>query len=148
MQPNGTLGPSVIQHLTKADFDITLLTRNPKKASKTFPTPVKAVLANYNSVDQLAAVLREGKFDALVILINRIEVDAQIKVIDAAVAASVPHIIPSCFGIDTRPRQVRSQPMVKEKVAMEEHLVAKAQEGNFTYVKPMCRALGHFLDTC
>ena len=33
LQPNGSLGPSVISHLQKAGFDITLLTRDVEKAS-------------------------------------------------------------------------------------------------------------------
>lgn len=88
---------------------------------------------DYNSVDQLTSVLLRTKPDSLVVLINRNELDAQIKLIDAAIAANVPHIIPSCFGVDTSDPRIREVPSLREKVAMEDYLLRKAKESQLTW---------------
>ncbi|KAI9709291.1 MAG: hypothetical protein M1820_003411 [Bogoriella megaspora] len=131
--PNGTLGPAVIKHLSNNNLEITLLTRDPKKASETHPPPTKVVQADYDSVEQLTSVLRQGTFDSLVILINRDQLGPQLRLIDAAIAARTPHIIPSSFGIDHSHPKVREAPFLKEKIAMEDYLFQKADQGQITY---------------
>ncbi len=61
------------------------------------------VQADYGDPDALTATLTNdvGKQDALVILLNRDLPDVQIRLIDAAVAAGIMHIIPSRFGFGT-----------------------------------------------
>jgi uncharacterized protein YbjT (DUF2867 family) len=131
--PNGTLGLSVIKHLSEAGFDITLLTRNPEKAAQTYPPPIKTVKADYDSVERLAAVLKDLRPDAVVSLINRDQKEAQLKVIDAVAEAGVPHLIPSAFGIDLSDPRVRDSPAAKNKAEMEDHLLEKAKAGTFTW---------------
>ncbi|KAK5701294.1 hypothetical protein LTR17_022708 [Elasticomyces elasticus] len=128
--PNGTLGPPVIKHLIKQGFEITLLSRDPKKSSKQYPPPIKALLADYNSVEQLTQTLREnGPFDSLVILINRDQLEPQVRLIDAAIAAGVPHIVPSSFGIGSSSPEIKDLPQIQAKMQMEKYLVGKANEG-------------------
>lgn len=98
-KPNGTLGPPVIRHLLNAGcFDITLLTRNPAKAAETYPPPIRAIAADYSSVEALTTLLRDEDFDALVILIDRNQVQPQLNLVDAAAAVGGLHVIPSSFG--------------------------------------------------
>jgi len=131
--PSGNLGPSVIHHLSKAGFDLTLLTRDPKKAAETYPFPIRCETADYTSIDQLTTVLKSVNPDTLVILINREQLDPQLKLIDAALAAGVPHLIPSCFGLDMSDPRVRELPVTQSKVAMEDYFLRKAREGHFTW---------------
>ena len=116
---------------------MTALTRDPDSASvKALPADVKIVRADYTSVEALTATLRDGSFDALVILINRLQPQAQINLIDAAAATgSNMHIIPSSFGIDySHPDVKRLQaPLIEDKMAMEEHLFSVARAGKLTY---------------
>ena len=71
----------------------------------------------------------------MVSLINRDQVEAQLKVVDAVVAAKVPYIIPSAFGIDMSPPKVREVPVLETKVQAEDHLVARAKEGTYTWTQ-------------
>ena len=67
------------------------------------------------------------------ILINRNELQAQINIMEAAVAADIPHIIPSSFGIGSRDPTLRITPVWETKVQMEDYVVRKAEEGSFTF---------------
>ncbi|KAK5725996.1 hypothetical protein LTR15_004187 [Elasticomyces elasticus] len=128
--PNGTLGPPVIRHLVKQGFEVTLLSRDPDRASKQYPPPTKAISADYTSVEQLTEILQQdGPFDSLIILINRDQLEPQIKLIDAAIAAGVPHIVPSSFGIDSSSPEVHDLPQIQGKMKMEKYLLNKANEG-------------------
>ena len=96
-KPNGSLGESIIKHLNDNDFVVTLLTRNPEKTKSAFPG-WNAIWANYESVDDLTSALRNDdvKHDALIILINRDEDQAQInlsKHIDGQKSNST-HVVP------------------------------------------------------
>ena len=127
----GTLGPPVIKHLLAKAFEVTALTSKPDQVKEKYGDQVQARKADYSSVDTLAQSLQEC--DALVVLLNRDSLDAQILLIDAAVAAGVPHILPSCFGQDTRMEEWRTNPAVQSKVKMEDHVVKLAQEGKITF---------------
>ena len=127
----GTLGPPVIKHLLAKAFRVTALTSKPDQVKEKYGDQVQARKADYSSVDTLAHSLHDC--DALVILLNRDSLDAQILLIDAAVAAGVPHIVPSCFGQDTRMEEWRTNPAVQSKVKMEDHVVKLAQEGKITF---------------
>ena len=116
---------------------MTALTRDPDTAfSKALPTPVKVVRADYTSVEALTRTLQDGTFDALVILINRNELQAQINLINAAAAVgNGVHIVPSSFGIDYSHPEVKRLlgTLIGGKVAMEKHLFSIAREGSVTY---------------
>lgn len=130
-QPGGTLGESVIRNLVKANFDVTALTRDPSNVKGTFPTSVKFVKVDYDSVDSIVPHIH-GQ-DAVVDLINRNESDVSIRLIDAAIAAKVPHFIPSSFGLDQSNPEVRKIPATFSKRAMEDYLFQKGKEGAISY---------------
>jgi len=133
-QPNGILGRAVAWNLEKADFTVTLLTRDVVKTRTAFPG-FKAIQSNYRSVEELVHTLRSecGAQDALVILINRDQTDAQIRLMKAASEAGIAHIIPSAFGIGTRDPFIRSLPVLQSKVMMEDFVVQEAEAGKFTF---------------
>ncbi|KAK4548651.1 hypothetical protein LTR36_009562 [Oleoguttula mirabilis] len=131
--PNGNLGPSVISHLVKAGFDVTLLTRDPAQAAQTYPPPIHTVQTDYSSVSALTTVLRNGAFDALVILINREQPDPQIRLLDAAAAVGGLHVIPSAFGTQTEHPMARQVSAMLSKLPVEEHWLALAKDGALTY---------------
>ncbi|KAK4496654.1 hypothetical protein PRZ48_012636 [Zasmidium cellare] len=133
--PNGSLGPAVITNLLKAGFEVTVLTRNPSKTKEAYPG-VKVAEADYSNVEKLTATLKSaGKVDAVVCLLNR-EVHvlpAQIALIDATIAAGIPHYIPSSFGADMRKPRNRHLPPLEPKGDMEDYVVKKANEGALTF---------------
>ena len=144
-QPNGTLGRSVIHHLKEAGFNITLLTRNPETTAQEY-AGLRAIQVNYDSAEALTKTLREdvGSMDALVILINRDQLQPQLNLMDAAIAAHIPYIIPSSFGIGSRDQFLRSLPIWDTKVQMEDYVERKMQDvcpSSFTGIQT-----GVFLD--
>ena len=143
-KPNGSLGVNIVKHLKDNDFVVTLFTRNPEKTKSTFPG-LQTIQANYNSIDELTTTLRDGagKQDALIILIGREEDQAQINLIDAAIAVGISHIIPSAFGQSTTWPGMRDYPVLDSKARMEDHLIRKAEEGHVTYTQIQTSA---FLD--
>lgn len=58
---------------------------------------------------------------------------AQLALIDATIAAGIPHYIPSSFGADMRKMKNRELPPLQPKGEMEEYVVKKANEGAFTF---------------
>lgn len=58
--------------------------------------------------------------------------------IDTAIEAGIPHIIPSSFVLDTRDPQVQENPLYAPKIAIENHLRNRAAEGlvTFTIIHP------------
>lgn len=131
-KPSGTLGPPVVKHLCTSGFQVTLLTRDPSKlpASK-FPTNIKVVKVDYTSVETLTPFL--SGYDAVVDLTNRTATEIQLRVIDAAIAAQMPHIIPSSYGVGTKNPGIRSFPHVAGKRKMEDYILHKAEEGALTF---------------
>jgi hypothetical protein len=124
----------VVKHLEKAGFEITLLTRNLSKTKETFPS-LPAIGADYDSLEALTKALKEdaGAQDAVVSLINREELQAQINLIDAAIAANIPHLVPSSFGLGTRETWSHELPILNAKTEMEDYVLAKAGAGEITY---------------
>ena len=116
------------------NFNITLLTRNREKTTQEFPG-LKAVQVDYDSSERIVKTLHKevGSQDALVILINRDQLQPQINLMEAAIATGIPHVVPSCFGIGSRDASFRSLPIWETKVQMEDYVIRKADEGAFTF---------------
>jgi nucleoside-diphosphate-sugar epimerase len=133
-QPNGTLGGTVIRNLVRAGFLVTVVTRDVDKSRETWPE-VRAILGDYTSPETLANAFRDEHepYDSVVALLNRDQLEAQITLLDAAVLAKIPHIIPSEFGFDLSTDEIRSWPWLAAKVAMEDHLLKLAKYGKLTY---------------
>ena len=125
------MGESVIEHLLAANFTITALTRDPLKISNSFPSAVKLVKTDYDSIETLVPSL-EGQ-DAVVDLINRNQWEVSICLIDAAIVAKVPHFIPSSFGIDGRNPETRKIPSLSGKIKMGDYIIAKGKESTISF---------------
>lgn len=128
---NGTLGPHIIRHLLLANFQVTALTSNLDKTTSEWGGKVNITKADYTSIATIAPSLRGH--DALVSLINRDEADVQIMIIDAAIEAGVPHIIPSSFGIDSRVPEIRANPALEAKIRAEDYVIQRAAEGKISF---------------
>jgi nucleoside-diphosphate-sugar epimerase len=135
----------VVHHLIDAGFNVTVLSRDPSKASGKVPSEVNTVKADYTSVETLVPVLKDKDFVSLVILINRNQATPQIVAIDAAIAAGIPHIVPSSFGVGTSTPEVRAIPSLAGKIAMEDHLLAAVAAGRVAYTSINT---GVFLEWC
>lgn len=119
-----------MEHLIASSFVVTALTTDPVKAAETY-SGIRTIPANYADTADLVPSLRG--FDALVIIVSRAEDTIQIALIDAAIDAGIPYVIPSSFGIDTRIPAVREVPTLAAKVAVEDHLFARAAEGRIAF---------------
>ncbi|KAK3637656.1 hypothetical protein LTR56_013488 [Elasticomyces elasticus] len=115
----GNLGPTVVQTLVDAGFDVTILSRS----GNTLPN-TKTAKVDYGSKDSLVAALR-GQ-DAFVSNIpNHID---QPALIDAAIEAGVKHFIPSEFGSNvTGNSKVAALPVFAGKLATEEYLKQQSE---------------------
>ncbi|KAK5108714.1 hypothetical protein LTR62_007861 [Meristemomyces frigidus] len=133
--PNGTLGPPIITRLLEeSSIDLTLLTRHATKTAQQYPLlHDKIVVTDYSSNPQLTQLFRDHGFDVLVILINRHELEPQLRLIDAACAVGGLHVLPSSFGVNTAELEVRRLPQMKEKIEMEQYLAAKAEKGEVSF---------------
>ncbi|KAJ4356016.1 uncharacterized protein N0V89_004042 [Didymosphaeria variabile] len=122
----GNLGPSILDaFLTSSSFNVTVLSR--EESTKTFPDNVKVVRANFDSFDSLKSAF-QGQ-DAIVSLVASEALAAQIKLIDAAIAAGVKRYIPSEFGSNTAdPRTLEAVPLFKGKIDIQEYLKSKESE--------------------
>jgi nucleoside-diphosphate-sugar epimerase len=129
---NGSLGRDVIPGLVNEGFDVTGVTQDRTRSLARFAesASLKIVQAEY-TVNGLAEVLRGH--DAVLCLISRVQPEAQNMVADAAVAAGVYRFIPSYFGIDMRVPELRENPALLPKVAIQDHLEALVAQGKITY---------------
>lgn len=127
----------VIKHILSSGFATTILTRNApryKKSQHYTDLPngdITVVGADYSDVSQLTSLLHGHA--AVVVLISRIVLEPQLRIIDAAIAAGVPRVIPSCFGLDSRNPKIRNLPAVEAKIAMQGYVVQKAKEGKIVF---------------
>ncbi|KAK2789975.1 hypothetical protein FQN52_005783 [Onygenales sp. PD_12] len=128
----GNLGPSVLDELLNAGFDVTVLTRN--GSNHKFDARAKVAEVNYDSIDSLKSAL--AGHDALVNTLGSIGRDVHLRLIDAAVAAGVSRILPSEFGSDTTNPKASKLPVYADKVAVQEHLkkIARETDTSYTFV--------------
>ncbi|RDW72892.1 NmrA-like family protein [Coleophoma cylindrospora] len=94
----GNLGPSIVEALLDAKFNVTVLSRH--SSTNTFPSAVQVRKVDYNSESSLIEDLR-GQ-DAVVSVLGSAGLASQKTVVDAAVKAGVQRFIPSEFGVDTQ----------------------------------------------
>lgn len=100
------------------------------RAAETYPG-IQTILADYSNLPEQVPFLRG--FDALVILLSRAQDALQTSLIDTAIEAGIPHVIPSSFILDTRNPVIQENPLYAPKIAVESHLLNRAAEGNVTY---------------
>lgn len=132
----GNLGPTIVQALLDAGFDVTILSQSGNTSS--LPAAAKTVKVDYSSQESLIAALKGH--DAFVSTIP--QHDAQPALIDAAIAAGVQRFIPSEFGSNIAGNaNTAALPVFKGKKATQEYLQQKSSEISYTLI-----STGLFLD--
>ncbi|CEL10139.1 hypothetical protein ASPCAL13264 [Aspergillus calidoustus] len=136
----GHLGSAVLEELTKAHFEVTVLTR----AQSTASTPsdniaVKEV--DYSSADSLEAALKGH--DVVVSTVNPAGIALQKVAIDASIAAGVKRFIPADFGLITTDPEAQKLPVQGHVVEIRKYLAEKAEAGELEFT---IFAVGLFLE--
>ncbi|KUJ11385.1 NmrA-like family protein [Mollisia scopiformis] len=121
---SGNLGPSVIEALLDAGFEVTALTRAESKA--TFPASVKVQKVDYSSSTSVAEALK-GQ-DAVVSTIATLALSQQSSLVEEAVKAGVKRFIPSEFGLNTPKVTGGTAKILGAKLQLQEQLKKLAAE--------------------
>jgi uncharacterized protein YbjT (DUF2867 family) len=118
----GNTGPSILNALLEAKFNVTVLSR--PSSTATFPTNVTVLKTDY-SEESLVEVLK-GQ-DAVVSAIGGQGLGSQKTIIDAAIKAGVKRFIPSEYGHDVRDEKlVKVIPFFANKGDIIRHAQSKA----------------------
>ncbi|KAF2036092.1 NAD(P)-binding protein [Setomelanomma holmii] len=128
----GNLGPAILDaFLHNSSFNTTVLSR--EGSSSTFPSGVKVLRANYDSIDSLKAAFT-GQ-DVVVSLVAGSVLGDQNKLIDAAIVAGVKRFLPSEFGSNTTDARTRAiVPVFDAKFGTVNYLKSKESEISWTSV--------------
>ncbi|KAI9150735.1 hypothetical protein HJFPF1_10511 [Paramyrothecium foliicola] len=144
---NGTLGTEIISALVSAKaFQVTILKRNSSSSTSPYSeSEVRIVDVDDGfTVDNLTKVLRHH--DALVIAFPLRDFDAHLRLVEAAAAAGVKHVIPADYGsVDAEnPEAQRLVALYRRKIAVR-RLADKlsAKNPDFTWTGIVC---GHFFE--
>ncbi|CAM1500479.1 Fc.00g096410.m01.CDS01 [Cosmosporella sp. VM-42] len=127
---SGALGSFVFKKLVESGkFNIRVIKR--AGSSSTFPAGTDVVEVDYSSFDSLKAAL-QGQ-DAIISTLTTLAIDAQITLIDAAIAAGITRFIPSEFGSNLDVPSVRALPVFAHKVQIQDYLIEKSKSTQVTY---------------
>ncbi|KAH7116781.1 isoflavone reductase family protein-like protein CipA [Dendryphion nanum] len=127
----GNLGPSILKAFLNSSFNTTVLSR--ESSNSTFPSGVKVIRANYDSVDSLKAAF-QGQ-DAVLSIVGGTALGDQNKLIDAAIAAGVKRFLPSEYGSNTvNERLLELVPVFHAKKGTVDYLKSKESEISWTSV--------------
>ncbi|KAL3496472.1 NmrA-like family protein [Aspergillus germanicus] len=136
----GYLGSAVLEELTKAHFEVTVLTRAQSTASA--PSDNIAVKeVDYSSASGLEAALKGH--DVVVSTVNPAGIALQKVAIDASIAAGVKRFIPADFGLITTDPDAQKLPVQAHVVEIQGYLAEKADAGELEYT---IFAVGLFLE--
>ena len=134
----GNLGPSILRAFLNSSFNTTVLSR--EGSSSTFPSGVKVVRADYNSIDSLKQAFH-GQ-DAVISLVGGGALGDQNKLIDASIAAGVKRFLPSEYGSNTPDPKTRAVvPVFEAKLGTVNYLKSKEDVISWTSI-----ATGPFFD--
>ncbi|ESZ96143.1 hypothetical protein SBOR_3473 [Sclerotinia borealis F-4128] len=135
---SGNLGPTILDQLIKAGFEVTVLTR--QSSSHTFPSSVTVKPVDYDSLESLTSALA-GQ-DAIVSTLASESLDKQLLLVEAAAKAHVKRFIPSEFGSNTPRENTGALPVFQHKVTVQNALKKHVSSGlSYTFV-----VNGPFLD--
>ncbi|KAI1161278.1 hypothetical protein F5B18DRAFT_457329 [Nemania serpens] len=137
----GNLGPAILEQLVKAEFRVTVLTR--QNSAHKFPASVTVKPVDYDSVESLTAAL-QGQ-DAVVSILGLGALTKQFHLVEAAIKANVKRFIPSEFGPDTTSPKTSALAVSADKVAIQRLLAQKAAKGSISYTYMFT---GPFFDWC
>ncbi|KAI0855969.1 hypothetical protein F4860DRAFT_494611 [Xylaria cubensis] len=94
----GNLGPYIIPGLVTAGLRVTVLSRSQPDFNAAISAAVEVLQSDYTYSSLVEAFKSQ---DAVVSTISTMNVQQQVRIIDAAVAANVKRFIPSDFGSDS-----------------------------------------------
>lgn len=127
----GNLGPSVVQALVHAGFQVFALSR--KGNAEGLPSSVKTVVVDYNSHNSVVNALKTNNIHAFVC--NLPDHGAQPALIDAAISAGVKRFIPSEFGSNVYGNaKAAALPVFGGKVATQQYLKQKSDQISWTII--------------
>ncbi|KAE8447858.1 hypothetical protein EG329_010087 [Mollisiaceae sp. DMI_Dod_QoI] len=130
----GALGAPILKAIVDSGkFSVTVVSR--ESSTSTFPSSVKVVKADYNSVDSLTTALK-GQ-DAVVSAVGNEGFLAQTLLVDAAIAAGVKKFLPSEFGSDLSNPNTGKLAVFGHKIAVRKYIEEKVLAGadiTYTYV--------------
>jgi NmrA-like family len=109
-------------------FNVTVFKR--KGSASTVPHSVKLVEVDYDSLENLTSALH-GQ-DAVICNLGMSATEAQLRLIDASVAAGVKRFLPGEFGCDMHEKNLKL-PVFGNKARVEAYLEEKARTSQITY---------------
>ncbi|KAF2151861.1 NAD(P)-binding protein [Myriangium duriaei CBS 260.36] len=127
----GNLGPSIVDQLVQAGFDVTILSRSAELPSNVNKAAKVKQITDFSSVPDVAAALK-GQ-DAVVSTAGASALELQANVIDAAIEAGVKFFLPSEFGSAPANKKAAALPVFQGKEAIRKHLATRADEGKIAY---------------
>jgi uncharacterized protein YbjT (DUF2867 family) len=134
----GNLGPTVVQALIDAGFDVTILSQSGNTTG--LPAAAKTVKVNYDYGSQHTIVDALKGQDVFISAIPNH--GAQPALIDAAIAAGVKRFIPSEFGSNIAGNaKTAALPVFKGKGVTQDYLKQKSSQISYTLI-----CTGLFLD--
>ena len=134
----GNLGPTIVQSLVDAGFDVTVLSQSGNTTG--LPAAAKTVKVNYDYGSQHTIVDALKGQDVFISAIPNHE--SQPALIDAAIAAGVKRFIPSEFGSNISGNaKTAALPVFKGKGITQDYLKNKSSQISYTLI-----VTGLFLD--
>lgn len=130
----------MLKHLLKAEFEVTLLTRNRTSLGE-LQSGVKVAEVDYDSVDSVASALHG--IDAVVSTVSMAAIPNQKTSIEAAIQAGVRRFIPADYGALNHDPACRHFALYAGLVVIQDILDDKAQAGLLEYTR---FAVGAFLE--
>lgn len=136
----GNLGPSLVDALIDAGYQVTILSRNDKQYT-TNDKVSQVVKVDYSSAESLTAALKGQD----VVVSNLPNHDQQEVLLQAAIAAGVQRFLPSEFGCNVSGNSnTAALPVFKDgKVPFQKHIEQYRDKISYTLV-----VTGLFLDWC
>ncbi|KAI0178414.1 hypothetical protein BJ166DRAFT_620285 [Pestalotiopsis sp. NC0098] len=125
----GNLGPSILDQLLKAGFEVTVLTR--QGSTHKFPDNVHVERVDYDSLESVTEALK-GQ-DAFISTLADVALSKQLLLVQAAADAGVKRFLPSEFGSDASHPKTSQLPIYKDKLAVHSALEKEAAAGRLTY---------------
>lgn len=125
------MGPAVLKHLLERHFEVSVLTREPSTAK--LPSGLELIKADYSSTEALTPSLLGKNFDAMIILLNRRLAAEKAATLEAAIAARIPHVIPSLFAFPVDNPDFENDAFMRPMYLGAQHFMQKAATGCFTH---------------
>ncbi|KAJ4983431.1 isoflavone reductase family protein [Stagonosporopsis vannaccii] len=127
--PTGNLGSALLNALTKSlKFSVTVVVRS---KGKTFPPGVSVKVADFNSVESIAAAF-QGQ-DAVIDATSGPDPTVNLRIADGAAAAGVYRLIPAEFSADPHNSKVRALLPFQGKAQLYAHVQKLSSNGSITY---------------